>query len=101
MTRPQKRRRRKTQSSFFLVAAIAAGALLLLLAALSLRGGSGERKAAIEVTGQSRLKVDREVVDLGEVALGRPVEAAFILTNVGDQPLRVTEPPYAEVVEGC
>jgi len=98
MTRPHKRRPKKTSPSFLLVAAIVGGALLLFLAALSALGG---RKAAIEVTGQPRLKVDQEVVDLGEIKLGRTVEAAFVLTNVGDQPLRVTEPPYAEVVEGC
>jgi hypothetical protein len=79
--------------------AAVAGALLLFAAALVLIGGGG--KAAIEVTGQPRLKVDREVVDLGDVPLGRTVEAAFVLTNVGDEPLRVTDPPYAEVVEGC
>lgn len=99
MTRPHKRRPKKTSPSFLLVAAIVGGALLLLFGALSLLGGG--RKAAIEVTGQPRLKVDREVVDLGEIQLGRTVEAAFVLTNVGDQPLRVTDPPYAEVVEGC
>lgn len=98
MTRPHKRRLTKTRPSFLLVGAIVGGALLLLLAALSLLGG---RKAAIEVTGQPRLKVDRATVDLGDVPLGQTVEAAFVLTNVGDQPLRVTQPPYAEVVEGC
>ena len=100
MTRPHKRRPKKTSPSFLLVAAIVGG-LLLFLGALSLLGGSGGRKAAIEVTGQPRLKVDQEVVALGEIQLGRTVEAAFVLTNVGDQPLRVTDPPYAEVVEGC
>ena len=100
MTRPHKRRPKKSSPSFLLVAAIVGG-LLLFLAALSMLGGSGGRKAAIEVTGQPRLKVDQEVVDLGEIQLGRTVEAAFVLTNVGDQPLRVTDPPYAEVVEGC
>jgi hypothetical protein len=101
MTRPHKRLPKKTSPSFPLVAAIVGGGLLLLFAALSLLGGPGGGKAAIEVTGQPRLKVDQEVVDLGDVALGRPVEVAFVLTNVGDQPLRVTDPPYAEVVEGC
>lgn len=101
MTRPHKRRLTRTRPSFLLVGAIVGGALLLLLAALSLLGGPGGRKVAIEVTGQPRLKVDRATVDLGDVPLGRTVEAAFVLTNVGDQPLRVTQPPYAEVVEGC
>lgn len=101
MTRPHKRRPKKTSPSFLLMAAIVGGGLLLFLAALSVLGGSGGRKAAIEVTGQPRLKVDQEVVDLGEIQLGQTVEVAFVLTNVGDQPLRVTDPPYAEVVDGC
>jgi hypothetical protein len=84
-----------------LVAAILAGGLLLIFGALSLIGGSGGRKAAIEVTGQARLKVDQDAVDLGDIALGTTVRAAFLLTNVGDQPLRVTQPPYIEVLEGC
>jgi hypothetical protein len=83
------------------VAAIVAGGLLLIFGALSLLGGSKNPKAAIEVTGQPRLKVDQEVVDLGDIPLGTTVETAFLLTNVGDQPLRVTQPPYIEVVEGC
>jgi hypothetical protein len=82
-------------------AAIVGGGLLLIFGALSLIGGSKTPKAAIEVSGQPRLKVDREVVDLGDIQLGTPVQVAFVLMNVGDQTLRVTEAPYAEVVEGC
>ena len=29
------------------------------------------------------------------------VEVSFEITNTGDQPLRLSEPPYVEVVEGC
>ena len=48
-----------------------------------------------------RLRVDRESIDLGDVKLGTMVEAAFVLTNTGGQTLRLSEPPYIEVVEGC
>lgn len=57
--------------------------------------------APIEVQGAPRLKVDKAVADLGDVPLGQPVAAQFTLTNVGDQPLRFTEPPWTELVEGC
>jgi len=99
--RPHKPRKKQGPPGYVLVAAIVGGGLLLIFGALSLMGGSKSPKAAIEVTGQPRLKLDREVVDLGEIPLGKMVEVAFVLTNVGDQPLRVTDPPYAEVVEGC
>lgn len=48
-----------------------------------------------------RLQVDRESIDLGDVKLGTMVEAAFVLTNAGSQPLHLSESPYIEVVEGC
>jgi hypothetical protein len=71
-------------------------ALFALLGRQQLAGG-----AAIEVNGAPRLKVDREVIDFGDVRLGEWVQADFRLTNVGDQPLRFGEPPYVELVEGC
>lgn len=79
---------------------IGGGAVLLLLGALAIIGGPS-RRAPIEVRGQPRLKVDTEVVDLGDVKLGKTVEAAFVLANVGDQALSLTATPYVEVVEGC
>jgi hypothetical protein len=54
-----------------------------------------------EAVGSAKLKVDRQQVDLGNVQLGQTVAVAFELTNVGDQPLRFTDQPYVEVVEGC
>lgn len=101
MTRPSKHRQTKSAPNLVVLAAIAGGALLALVAAVSVLGGSSGRRAAIEVNGQPRLKVDREVVELGDIPLGQAVEAAFVLTNVGDQSLRLTQAPYIEVVEGC
>ena len=57
--------------------------------------------ALIEVKGAPSLKTDKNSVDLGDVKLGAVVEASFQLTNVGDQPLRLTEAPYTELLEGC
>jgi anaerobic glycerol-3-phosphate dehydrogenase len=97
--RLHKRQKKQGLPGYVLVAAVIGGGLLLIFAALSLIGGG--TRAAIEVTGQPRLKVDREGVDLGDVPLGQAVRTAFVLTNVGDRPLRLTDPPYVEVVEGC
>ena len=81
---------------------IGLGGLALVVASLAvvLGGGSGGR-APIEVTGPPRLKVDKETIDLGNIQLGRTVDASFVLTNVGDEPLKIAEAPFIEVVEGC
>ncbi|HEY3341235.1 MAG TPA: hypothetical protein VGK81_04415 [Anaerolineae bacterium] len=66
-------------------------------------GGSstGTPKVTPEVTGAPKLKVDREVIDLGDIKLGNTTQATFVLTNISDQPLKITDPPYIEVLEGC
>jgi len=72
------------------------------LAFFILRGNQNSQPlAAIEVIGAPSLIADQEQVDLGEVKLGQTVKVSFRLTNVGDQPLRFSEQPYIEVVEGC
>lgn len=83
---------------------VIAGGVLVLGVALVLvwqNLGGAQSGAPIEVQGAPRLKVDREVVDFGDVQLGEWVTAEFQLTNVGDQPLRFSERPYVELVEGC
>jgi len=76
------------------------GVLLLgLTAFLFWRGAASS--APIEVSGAPRLKADKEKVDLGAVQLGQTVQVSFKIANVGDKPLRFTEDPYVEVVEGC
>jgi hypothetical protein len=83
---------------------LALGGMVLVAAALlaAWKGSQpGRGSAPAEVKGQARLKVDREKLDFGEVKLGQTVTAAFTLTNVGDQALRITEKPKVEVVEGC
>ena len=79
---------------------ILAAAGLLLLAAV-VWSAWPRPAAAPEVRGSPRLKLDRDRVDLGPVKLGSWVEVKYRLTNSGDQPLRLTEEPYVEVVEGC
>lgn len=76
------------------------GLLIIIVIVFALRGSS---KPSIEpqVSGAPALAVDQEQIDFGDVKLGEWVEASFLLTNVGDQPLRILEKPYIEVMEGC
>jgi len=91
--------RRKSQSKLPLFLIFGGFVLLVLTMVLTLR-----KPAATfipSVTGAPSLKADKEKVDLGQVKLGQNVKVAFVLTNVGDKPLRFTEAPYIEVKEGC
>jgi cell division septal protein FtsQ len=96
------KRRAERQRRFPIATVLAVGGGLLLVgAAVALLRAPYAPPAEIEVTGQPRLRVDKEVLDLGDVRLGRTVEATFVLTNVGDRPLHFLQEPYIEVVEGC
>jgi hypothetical protein len=53
------------------------------------------------VKGTPAMRVDKELVDLGNLELDKTVQVTFNITNVGDQTLRFIEQPYIEVVEGC
>lgn len=79
------------------------GLLLVTGAAYALISGSQSSRSsgAPQVTGAPGLKVDQEIIDFGDVKLGRWVTASFELTNVGDEPLQFKERPYIKVLEGC
>jgi hypothetical protein len=80
------------------------GGLLLIAAAVGLAFGAARKpnvRATPEVTGAPRLKILQERVDLGTVKLGRQVQVDVEVANVGDQPLRISQEPWVEVVEGC
>ncbi len=51
--------------------------------------------------GTPKLKADKELVDLGDLALGSTTSVTFQLSNTGDSTLRFTKDPYVEVKEGC
>lgn len=53
------------------------------------------------IIGNPGLVTDKQVVDLGDVKLGQPVQVSFAISNEGDQALQFTETPYIEVKEGC
>jgi len=54
-----------------------------------------------QVTGAPHLAVAQTMIDEGEVKLGKTIQSAFRLQNVGDQALQIEDDPQVEVVEGC
>lgn len=54
-----------------------------------------------EVTGGASLKVDKAMIDFGDVQLNQMVQASFTLTNVGDRTLKFAKNPFIEVKAGC
>jgi cell division septal protein FtsQ len=98
----QERQRKKRQRNILI--AVLAGGLLLITSGIFIAINMRENKAdpaLIEVSGQPSLKVDQELIDYGDVKLNTNLTFALQLTNVGDQPLRISETPYVEVLEGC
>ena len=77
------------------------GVILVFLSVWGLNPGGIRTRANVEVSGKPELKADRELVDLGDIKLGKTTTVAFEVTNVGDQTLKFTKAPYIEVVEGC
>ena len=96
-------RRRKKQKRYTLIAAIAGG-LLLVTAGITIGKSILEKRpdqSLIAVSGQPSLKVDQELIDHGDVKFNTNKSFAISLTNVGDEPLQISEVPYVEVREGC
>ena len=77
---------------------IIAGGLLVVIAGVVLTQNGGKPNAA---PGAPQLVVDQELIDLGDVPLGQPVTATFTITNTGGSPLRFTEAPWIELMDGC
>jgi hypothetical protein len=75
------------------------GALVLILPGLGRRGVVDESR--VEVAGQPSLRAEPESIDFGVVPLDTPKSFVFDLTNVGDEPLRLSQEPTIEVLEGC
>ncbi len=104
-TRVPKRRSRPSllRRPLFIVlmAAVAGAAALFALATFSGNSSAASGGAPIEARGAPKLKTSQEKIEFGNVKLGRTVEAKFLLTNVGDQPLKIAEAPFVEILEGC
>lgn len=78
-----------------------AGLGLVLLAGWAVLSGRPARSENVDVQGAARLKVETGKIDHGDVKLGVPISDSVRVTNTGDQPLRFSEAPYIEVLEGC
>lgn len=99
----RKNRRQKNRQRNTLIFLIA-GSLLLVVTGFAIAKNARDNKVdpnLLEVSGQPRLKVDQELIDYGYVKLNTNLTFALNLTNVGDQPLKISEAPYVEVKEGC
>jgi len=99
--RQQLRQKQSRKTSLPLLLSIAGGVVLVGVILYAFFGNAPAPKAAIEVNGAPRLKVDKEKVELGDRKLGTEVDVSVQVTNIGDQPLRFADKPYVEVVEGC
>lgn len=81
---------------------IGGGILLVALAYFALRDRDQPGiESQPQVGGAPSITVEPSVIEMGDIKLGTPVQAAFTVTNAGDQPLLFSEDPYIELVEGC
>ena len=92
---------KKQKVPIWLWAIVAAGVALIAFVVIDMASRNSTPPPAPLVTGAPALQVDKEKVDFGNVTLGQTVEVKFEVANVGDQPLRFTQKPYVEVIEGC
>ena len=103
MPKPSKKvvAQEKPKAPIWLWAIFAVGVILIAFVVIDTASRNSTPPPVPLATGAPALQVDKEKVDFGNVALGQTVEAKFEVTNVGDQPLRFTQKPYVEVIEGC
>ena len=79
-----------------------AGVLLLIIGGIVIWNGLSRRETVPpQVTSAPHLVVEQATIDEGDVQLGKSIQTAFRLQNVGDQPLQILGEPQVEVVEGC
>ena len=81
---------------------IAGGVLLVVLAVFFLRSNDEPQTDFVpQVSGAPAISIEPAQIDMGAVQLGTPVRADFVVKNLGDKPLKFSEDPYIELVEGC
>jgi len=98
----QERRRKKRQRNILIV--LVPGGLLLVAGGIAMAKNAWNNKAdpaLVEVSGQPSLRVDKELIDYGDVKLETNLTFALNLTNASDEPLKISDDPYVEVMEGC
>ena len=83
---------------------ILGSALIVVIAGLWFamsRSTASQPTVPVIVNGSPRLQIDQELIDFGQVPVGKMVKASFVLSNTGDQALTISHPPVPEVLEGC
>ncbi len=104
MSKNARRKANSAQKKLPLPLLLVVGGVLLIAGALyavwQARQPSLETAPA-ETSGSPRLKVDPQVVDLGDVPVDQVVDVTFKIANTGDGTLRISEQPVVRVVEGC
>jgi hypothetical protein len=83
---------------------IAGGAVLLVIVGLAIwwtSFSSAPATAPQTAGGAPRLAVDRTAIDDGYVKFETPIQAAFKLSNTGNQPLQILSEPQVQLIEGC
>ena len=85
------------------VTLLATGVLLVTAVILFLTASNkAEDNSTLASTGEPpSLAVNSEEIDFGDVKFNKMVNASFVVTNNGGQPLKFTKQPYIELIEGC
>lgn len=96
-----KKNKRHQKRPFLSLILILFGTVMLIFLVVNLVNAKNKPYSSPLVTGKPNLRVDKNMVDLGNVKLGEWVTVTFKLTNVGDQALDITDKPYVEVIKGC
>ena len=73
--------------------------LIVLVAAVFFALRNNSEKAGSG--GTPRVSVDKKQLDFGDQHFGQSVAAIFSITNTGTGTLKINQPPYIEVKEGC
>ncbi len=102
---PRKRRngRHKQQGSGWIIVAALASLVLLIGAVIAAAQGGTANGPAVNAPAvvKGGLKIDPGEINMGDVKLGRTVDASFKIENVGNQTITIKEQPYVELVKGC
>jgi hypothetical protein len=86
---------------WILVIGIATGIILLGGALLVIRSNSVGNMVAPKVTGAPAIEVEQSYFNLGDIRFNTMARVIYMITNVGDQPLKILERPQVQVLEGC
>jgi hypothetical protein len=79
------------------VALIAAGAFALSRQPPAAR----PRGVGAEAVSGAQLAVDRDKIDFGDVKVNKMVEAGFVVSNRGTEPLQILGQPKVRLAQGC